>query len=64
MSRKNLANHDLFKPLAMHAVYAPIQKHPATFSYCCTVVVLEWKDGHFYVLSPVAKLEASIFHYY
>jgi len=48
----------------MHAVAAPIRGLPATFPYCCSVAVLEWKAERVIVLSPVAKLEPSIYHYY
>jgi len=49
------ANNDLFNPLAMHTVYAPVRDHPATFPYCCSVTILEWKIGYICILPPVGK---------
>jgi hypothetical protein len=58
------ANHDLINPFTVIAIDAPIREHPAALPYCYPVTVLEWKIGRVIVLSPIAKQELSIFHYY
>jgi hypothetical protein len=60
---KQSASHNLINPLCLYAVDAPIRDLPATLPYRYTVAVLEWKAGRVTVLSSIAWLEASIFHY-